>query len=490
MKFEEQKSQFTVYVFSVDVNRGATVKVHLSNAGYDAYFFQDDETFLSRVQEYVPHVIVMDLSGLKKPLSDYFEQICRVSGEIKVLFWMEQEPFDVLSQYKPFGFESFVMRESFFLKEQTLFEVDRICEKLFTTYQNEQLYGKLQEQQELNTLREEVIVEDKAQLAHVVKLDVANRIANYKGFDSKEELIQRFFEQTSEIDWIYMRYVPQVTSFVVIAFQKFPAQQVEGLSYKIELRDLKDFLSQFSVGVTPPEMVQFLQAKVGVTITKALPLFVEGQLEGVFLTTSDLSSNFNEEYSLFMLSYSHLHLEKKVKVLEVFDPVTGLYNKNYYNRKLEEEVFRAKRGSIPMCVVKVSVDGLYNIESQLGEAVRDMLLKRVSEAIMKSSRANDVSCRVDTNEIALILPNCHRKGAAIRCERLRRMIESASLLDNGTAVTISQGISEYPTLAYNDKSLDESSTKALTYISEKGGNKLCIFKAPENYTPDFEVQTE
>lgn len=477
------------------MNHGATVKVHLSSAGYDAYFFQDEETLLQRVQSYAPHIVVMELAGLNQPLSDMIEKMNGVSPEIKFIFLVHQEPVDILLQYRSFGVESLLHcrkdpADEETLRDEVLFAVDRACEKLFLTYQNERLYQKLTESEQRHQLNKAVVKEDQARLEHVVKLDVSNRLADYKSVDSKEELIHRFFEKTPNQDWLYLRYVNQVSSFVVIAYQKFPPQQVDGLSYRIELKDLKDFLTQFSLGVTPPEMVQFLQSKMGVTISKALPLFVEGQLEGVFLTTSDLGTDFNEEYSLFMLAYSHLHLEKKVKMLEILDPVTGLYNKNYYNRKLDEELFRAKRSSLPLCVVKISLDGLYNIESQFGEAVRDMVLKKVGEVVLKSSRANDISCRVDNNEMAVILPHCHRKGAAIRSERLRRMIESASVLENGMAVTISQGISEYPSLSYNAKSLDESSSKALSFIADKGGNKICIFKAPENFTPDFQVSAE
>jgi diguanylate cyclase (GGDEF)-like protein len=126
----------------------------------------------------------------------------------------------------------------------------------------------------------------------------------------------------------------------------------------------------------------------------------------------------------------------------------------------------------------------------LGETVRDELLKSVGTIISKTSRTNDVTCRTAANEIAMILPHCSRKGAALRAERIRRIIEGTSFIDNGMKLSISLGISEYPTLCDSAKTLDETASKALLHIADKGGNKICLFKASESHQPEYEVAAE
>lgn len=44
MDIRDVSSQFSVYVFTTNVDTGASVKVSLSSAGYDAYYFQDPES--------------------------------------------------------------------------------------------------------------------------------------------------------------------------------------------------------------------------------------------------------------------------------------------------------------------------------------------------------------------------------------------------------------------------------------------------------------
>ena len=56
-------------------------------------------------------------------------------------------------------------------------------------------------------------------------------------------------------------------------------------------------------------------------------------------------------------------------------------------------------------------------------------------------------------------------------------------------ITVSQGISEYPSLTKSAETLDESARKTLEFIITKGGDKICIYKAPSDHKPDFQVNT-
>jgi len=145
---------------------------------------------------------------------------------------------------------------------------------------------------------------------------------------------------------------------------------------------------------------------------------------------------------------------------------------------------------VPLSVVKISLDDFYELESSMGEATRDELLKSLASVVHKSSRTNDLSCRTGMNELSMILPHCSKKGAALRAERLRRIVEATSLMDNGIKVSISLGVSEYPSLCDSAKSLDETAAKALNHIFDKGGNKICLYKAPGDYKPEFLVPAE
>ncbi|MBY0451446.1 MAG: GGDEF domain-containing protein, partial [Bdellovibrionaceae bacterium] len=81
------------------------------------------------------------------------------------------------------------------------------------------------------------------------------------------------------------------------------------------------------------------------------------------------------------------------------------------------------------------------------------------------------------------------KGAALRAERLRQSLKTESFPQAGLVITVSQGISEYPSLTKSADNLEDSAHKTLEFILTKGGDKICIYKAPSDHKPDFQVNT-
>jgi PleD family two-component response regulator len=70
---------------------------------------------------------------------------------------------------------------------------------------------------------------------------------------------------------------------------------------------------------------------------------------------------------------------------------------------------------------------------------------------------------------------------------LRRTIENHSFSMSGQKITVSCGVSEYPTLSSSAADLEASASQALQFIIEKGGNKVCLYKPIQDFKPDFEV---
>lgn len=500
MDIRDFSSQFTVYVFTTDVDQGASVKVYLSQAGYDAYFIQDPEQLEQRLRENPPHVLLFATAALGGALSDFVTHIQKINDEIRFIAISTLGQFDILSQYNVFGFVDIISDEAVSIESRCVWAVDRACEKIYLTYQNEQLYDDLKKSQaqvaEVHTAAvTSMKQQQEAEAVSVVAApSVAMRIADYKSAQSKEDLVQRFLNNISGSMCIFFKFLPSVRSFVATHANGVDGAQIQGVGCQLESSDMKDLNSQLAVGLIPQRFSAMLVEAFHLNPPKALPLYAHNNLEGLFVYSGNLDSksmaHLTEEFGLFNLCYSHLVLEKKVDSLEVQDFVTELYNRNYYAKILEDEVSRGRRLKQPLSVVKISMDDLYEIESSLGEAVKDELLKSLANVIAKTSRTNDVSCRTAANEMAIVLPHCSKKGAALRAERLRRIVEGTSFLDNGMKISISLGVSEYPSLCDSAKALDETASKALMHIADKGGNKICLYKAPDSHKPDFEVPAE
>jgi GGDEF domain-containing protein len=67
------------------------------------------------------------------------------------------------------------------------------------------------------------------------------------------------------------------------------------------------------------------------------------------------------------------------------------------------------------------------------------------------------------------------------------MIEGHAFAISDLKITISCGVSEYPSLSTGATDLETSAGKALEFITSRGGNKVCLFKPVTEFKPDFEV---
>lgn len=470
------------------------MKVSLSQAGYDSYFFQDLETFQARLREMSPHLVVFSTLSVQGALSEFVSQVLDVSSEIKMIAMAAAQQFEALSQYNTLGLVDVVSIEDHSLDLRALWAVDHACETLYLTYQNEQLFADMKAARSEAGLLQQQINDQRAVQAENANMLVSSRVAEYRSAQSKEEVLQKYFELLDTVPAVYLKFLSSVRSFVATHSSVFNSNQIQGVGCQLEGEDLESLHTQVTVGLLPPLMMELLQKVFKISPARVLPLFVQNELEGVVVYSGSLgkaeTQRIGEEFSLFALCYSYFCLEKKLESLDVTDYVTELYNRKFYTEKLHEELERSRRLRQPVSVLKISIDDFFEIEQAMGSNVRDEVLKTVGDFVRRTIRTNDFACRSQVNEIAVILPHCHKKGAALLGERLRRIVESSSIVDSGLKVSVSIGVSEYPSLAESVESLDETATKALNHIMEKGGNKICLFKPPGTFTPEFEVPVD
>ncbi|AGH96192.1 GGDEF domain-containing response regulator [Pseudobdellovibrio exovorus] len=485
MNIREVAPEFGVFVFSQDADLGSRLKFALGMAKYDVHFFSDFEEMFQRVQSAAPHVIVLDQAALVTPLSEVFQKVLESSSEIRMLCLAESEVLSQLNDYRDYNMVQYFNRAEGVVVDQVCMSVDQTCETLYRLYQNEQLFNTYKGTAgELAYLQEE---NEKQKMGPQAR-PFQTRIAEYRAAESKEELVQMFFRQTASQSWAFLKYVSSIQTYISVSSQNMPDEWVEGLSYKIPSSQ-SDFNDKILLGEYPESFLQYIKAKWGVDTLKVMPLLLKNEIEGLLITPQDISAEVAEDFSLMSLVYNLITLEAQPQNLDVEDPLTGFYNQLFYKRILDKEIDRSKRTFAPISVVKVAIDIFREIEVSHGKAFCDEIIKKVADVIKQTSRLPDYICRTAENEFSLVLINCNRKGAALRADRLRQRLKGESFSKAGFVVTVSQGISEYPSLTKTAESLNDSARKALDFIITKGGDKICIYKAPKDHQPDFQVNT-
>jgi diguanylate cyclase (GGDEF)-like protein len=489
VNIREIAPQFQILIFSRNLDLGSTVKVQISQAGYESFFIEHEESFWDRLQQIGPHVVILDLSSITQPLNEYVEKINHFSSEIALIFLTEEDNFQIFVNYADYGVREVIYTKLPYLKERVLWAINRTCETIFLTYKNEQIYSELQKSK--TEVEKTEVMEGTAKVAIPILKTISEVINDYRIAESKEDIIRMLFQNLSNLSLLFFKFLPSMNSFVM-SHASMPNHQVhEGLGSALNPEETKDLVKQILLNIVPASFNQVISNMFMFQRPSMIPLFDRDNLEGVFVfdqeSANTLIDQMQDYVSATSLYYSLYCLEKRVSQLEVEDPVTELFNKKHFNDKLRDEFERAKRLKLPLSLIKIAIDDFDEIEKTMGEPTRDLILKSVANVMNKTGRANDVTCRTGANEFSIILPHCSKKGASLRAERLRRLIESHTLMDSGLKVTVSLGVSEYPSLCRDKDSLDDSAVKSMRFISSKGGNRICLYKAPDSFVPDYGV---
>lgn len=483
LDIRDKASEFLVYVYSQDADLGAQTKLQLSLGKYQVFYFADFQELMERMSEDIPHMVVVDIEFLLIPVNEAFEKILSISNEIKFLLLARHDQIEPLETFKNYNLLQVFDREQQGVAFQVLNAVDQGAEALFRLYQNEHIYKMFKYESEQSENLKTQIIQDR--MAPEVR-PFQTRIAEYRTAESKDDLLQRFYQQTPRQSWAFLKYIKSIQTYIAVSYQNMPENWVEGISFKVPIAE-SEFNQQLILGSIPDSLDEYLKNKWSVPVVKVLPLLIKDEIEGLMVTTQDVVAEVAEDFSLMSLVYNILAAESKPAYSDVEDQLTGFYNRLFYNRILEKEIDRCKRTLSPLSVIKISLDAYQEIEISQGKIFCQEVIKKIADMIKKTSRLPDYACRTDENEFSLVLTNCNRKGAALRAERLRQALRSENFSKTGITVTVSQGISEYPTLTKSAASLDESAHKALEFISSKGADKICIYKAPRDHRPDFQV---
>jgi two-component system, cell cycle response regulator len=129
----------------------------------------------------------------------------------------------------------------------------------------------------------------------------------------------------------------------------------------------------------------------------------------------------------------------EVTRLASIDPLTGLFNRRYFDSRLEAELQRARRHGEPLALLMVDIDNFKAINDEHGHVVGDRLLRCVSERLRRGVRIFDVCARYGGDEFAILMPSSNVDTAMLVAERIRLAV-SSHCAHASAAMTVSIGI--------------------------------------------------
>ncbi|MBZ4422730.1 diguanylate cyclase [Myxococcus sp. RHSTA-1-4] len=109
------------------------------------------------------------------------------------------------------------------------------------------------------------------------------------------------------------------------------------------------------------------------------------------------------------------------------DALTGLFNRRYFEERLNEEFARSRRYGSPLSLVMLDIDHFKRINDTFGHPFGDQVLKAVAQTARARLREVDLLARYGGEELIAILPETGPEDALKVCERVREAIASLGL---------------------------------------------------------------
>ena len=162
------------------------------------------------------------------------------------------------------------------------------------------------------------------------------------------------------------------------------------------------------------------------------------------------------------LTRQNATLKREVARLQIYramayrDPLTGLWNRRFFEERLNEEFSRSRRAGAErrFSVAIIDINGFKEINDQHGHQAGDVLLKWVGEFLTKHLRTHDVPCRTGGDEFMVLLPDLSGADCLPVITRLRQELTSANV-GRPIPVSLSIGTASWPDVSEScEKLLD------------------------------------
>ncbi|MFZ4808318.1 MAG: PleD family two-component system response regulator [Hyphomicrobiaceae bacterium] len=111
-------------------------------------------------------------------------------------------------------------------------------------------------------------------------------------------------------------------------------------------------------------------------------------------------------------------LEQSIE-LAATDGLTGLFNRRYMENHLRTLMQEARRQAAPLSLLIADIDLFKRVNDTYGHDAGDAVLKEFAMRLRRSTRANDLACRMGGEEFVMLMPNTPLARAYQVGERLR-----------------------------------------------------------------------
>lgn len=177
----------------------------------------------------------------------------------------------------------------------------------------------------------------------------------------------------------------------------------------------------------------------------------------------------------FGLALNNALLYDDLQRVAALDPLTGVYNRRFGLRRLDEDLARAERARCPLAVLMFDIDHFKKVNDSFGHLAGDRVLISVAHRCRDILREGDLLMRYGGEEFMAILPGASLEDAREVAERVRFGVANAPIeTDAGVIlVSVSVGVAAFSgSVAIDAKELIGAADARLYMAKTNGRNRV------------------
>lgn len=187
------------------------------------------------------------------------------------------------------------------------------------------------------------------------------------------------------------------------------------------------------------------------------------------------------------------HQKEELAFYAYYDELTGLYNRNYFIRLLDEKMQDAAKEKTTISLMMIDIDDFHNVNDGLGMIAGDELIQQLGCYIKEFCDDHVMACHLNTDVycVSVYGDTDHKKVLEIY-DKLTQRNRRPYVLSGGnsTYITVTIGVAEYPEAAGNPLELINCAEIVMLKSKSQGKDSILFCDGPilQEFREDLEIE--